>query len=68
MGKRRSLPPIDKCLFNTALEYNLNYKEIDLLSSVPLRGTPHWEAREQLRERCGARCLSWGQLPEEDNV
>ena len=58
--KIKRLPPIDQCLRETAIEYDLDPVEWKLLKSVPLRGTQHWEAREQLREKCRCKCLSWG--------
>lgn len=62
--RRRSkrLPPINQCLLDTMIQHDLDPVEFRLLKSVPLRGTQHWEAREQLREKCGFKCLSWGEL------
>ena len=57
--KNKRLPPVDQCLRETAIEYDLDPVEFRLLKSVPLRGTQHWEDRETLRKQCGCKCLSY---------
>jgi hypothetical protein len=34
--------------------------QVQLLNSVPKRGTRGWEMREEVRQRLGCKCLSFG--------
>lgn len=36
--------------------------QVQLLNSVPRRGTRGWEMREEVRKRLGCKCLSFGRL------
>lgn len=67
MGSRQITKPLStrQVLLQKIAQYDLDRWEVNLLLSVPLRGTQQWNDREMVRKKCGANTISWGFIPEE---